>query len=126
MCVVAALRRLLWWLMLLIAALAAWVGGRRVGARGDDDGHGDDAPACVGGVGGAVSADVRSDVVGALRCFRTLASLAGVRRVFLTGCAEPRSGGVRVVAGRVVVARMVALQLGSRRSRCRGCVVLGM
>ncbi len=63
---------------MLIAALAAWVGGRRVGARGDDDGHGDDAPACVGGVCWAVSADVRVDAVCALWCFRTLASLADV------------------------------------------------
>ncbi len=63
---------------MLIAALAAWVGGRRVGARGDDDGHGDDAPACTGGVCWAVSADVRVDVGRALWCFRTLASLAGV------------------------------------------------
>jgi hypothetical protein len=51
---------------LLIAALAAWVGGRRVGARGDNDGHGDDAPACVGGVCWAVSADVRVDAARAL------------------------------------------------------------
>jgi hypothetical protein len=63
---------------LLIAALAAWVGGRRVGARGGDDGHGDDAPACVGGVCRAVSVDVRVDAARALSCFRTLASLAGV------------------------------------------------
>ncbi len=63
---------------MLIAALAAWVWGRRVGALGDDDGHGDDAPACVGGVCWAVSPGVRSDAVCALWCFRTLAWLAGV------------------------------------------------
>jgi hypothetical protein len=63
---------------LLTAASAAWVGGLRVGARGDDDGHGDDAPACVGGVCRAVLADVRVDAGRALWCFRTLASLAGV------------------------------------------------
>jgi hypothetical protein len=48
----------------------------------------------------------------------------------VTGCAEPRGGGgVRVVAGRLVLARMVALQLGSSRSCCRrrgGCVMLCM
>jgi hypothetical protein len=50
--------------------------GRRAG---DDDGHGDDAPACVGGVCWAVSAaDVGLDADRALSCFRYLASLAGV------------------------------------------------
>ncbi len=54
--------------------------GRR---SGDDDGHGDGAPACVGGAFRAVSAvDVRLDAVCALSCFRTLASLAGVLRMF--------------------------------------------
>ncbi len=67
---------------------------------GDDDGHGDDAPACGGGVCWAALADVRLDAGRELSCyFRTLASL--------TGCAEPRAGGVRVVAGRVVLARVV-------------------
>ncbi len=50
--------------------------GRRAG---DDDGHGDDAPACVGGVCWVISAaDVRLHAGRALSCFGTLASLAGV------------------------------------------------
>ncbi len=47
----------------------------------------------------------------------------------LMGFAQPiGGGGVRVVAGRLVLARVVALQLGSSRSCCRrrGCVVSGM
>jgi hypothetical protein len=60
------------------------LGWRSSGRRaGDDDGHGDDSPACVGGLCLAVSAaDVRLDAGRALSCFRTLASLAGVGRVF--------------------------------------------
>ncbi len=45
---------------------------------GDDDGHGDDAPASGGGVCWAALADVRLDAVGELSCFKTLASLADV------------------------------------------------
>ncbi len=49
------------------------LGRRSSGGRaGDDDGHGDDAPACVGGVCWAVSAaDVRLDADRALSCFDT-------------------------------------------------------
>ena len=56
--------------------LGCW--GSSARRAGDDDGHGDDAPACGGGVCWAALADVRLDAVGELSCFRTLASLAGV------------------------------------------------
>jgi hypothetical protein len=77
-----------------------------------DDGHGDDPPACGGGVCWAAFADVRLDSDGELSCFKLWLRW----RVFdgrLTGCAEPRAGGVRVVAGRVVLARMVLARVAA-------------
>ena len=63
-----------------INCLFGGLGLRSLGRRaGDDDGHGDDAPACVGGVCWAVSAaDGRLDAGRALACFRTVASLVAV------------------------------------------------
>jgi hypothetical protein len=56
--------------------LGCW--GSSARRAGDDDGYGDDAPACGGGVWWAAFADVRLDAVGELSCFITSASLAGV------------------------------------------------
>jgi hypothetical protein len=102
--------------------LAAWVAGvRRLGARGTTTG----------------TATTRLRVVAACvgRLWRTFAwtQLVSCRcselwlcwRVFdgcSTGCAEPRAGGVRVVAGRIVLARVVlALPLGSSRCCSASC-----
>ncbi len=56
--------------------LGCWCSSAR--RAGDDDGHGDDAPANGGGVCWAALADGRLDAARELSCFRTLASLAGV------------------------------------------------
>jgi hypothetical protein len=89
-----SLRRLY---VLLIAALAAWVGGRRVGVRGTTMGTATTRLRVLGGS----SADVRLDAVCALSCFRPLASLAGVRRVLS-----------RVARSLVVVAASTCLRDG--------------
>ena len=56
--------------------LGCW--GSSARRAGDDDGHGDDAPACGGGVCWAALADARLDAGRELFCAGTLASLAGV------------------------------------------------
>ena len=67
--------------LVVVIEIADWCfGGLGSSARraGDNDGHGDDAPACGGGVCWVALADVRLDAVGELSCFTNLASLAGV------------------------------------------------
>jgi hypothetical protein len=56
--------------------LGCW--GSSARRAGDDDGHGDDAPSCGGGVCWAALADVRLDAARELSCFRILVSSAGV------------------------------------------------